>query len=385
MGLRVSSQAPRGPEVSVDRWPTCVDPLASLRPRWFLAYVGPPYHWGYSGRARSSSASGGAASRDLSGIMARTSDLEPVSGPSGGGRRDRRGRSRSRGGAPSPFGSPAFAGPRRRAPLPLDFDHSSHSRIAGPGNPLDRFYQDRPGGVVASSTPGYPVVPAFPRAKSGAVLSPRAASWATAPAASPKSPSQTSLFPLSQLPASLRKPSADSSLLHALFPDPRNSVCVDPTLPGDPRGESRRGTWVPGEGALPTGPGSGSGLGPGLGSRGGIGSMGPGKGTPKGMDQCRIPGAATLGRRFPIVASGAGSGSGFGSGLGSSGGSFSGDSVPKPSCYDGAALREVMSYLDSVASLVAEVPLERRALFREAVVYAFQARLRGRWPEPAYK
>jgi hypothetical protein len=385
VGLRVSSQAPRGPEVSVDRWPTCVDPLASLRPRWFLAYVGPPYHWGYSGRARSSSASGGAASRDLSGIMARTSDLEPVPGPSGGGRRDRRERSRSRGGAPSPFGSPAFAGARRRVPLPSDSDHSSPSRIAGPANPLDWFFQHRPGGVVASSRPGYPDVPAVPRAKSGAVLSHRAASWATAPAPSPKPPSQTSLFPLSQLPASLRKPPADSSLLHALFPDPRNSFCVDPNLPGDPRREFRRGTWVPGEGALTTGPGSGSGLGPGLGSRGGIGSMGPGKGKPKGMGLCRIPGAATFWPRFPIVASGAGSGSGFGSGLGSSGGSVSVGSVAKTSWHDGAALRKVMSYLDSVASLVAEVPLERRALFQEAVVYRFQARLGGRWPEPAHE
>jgi hypothetical protein len=85
------------------------------------------------------------------------------------------------------------------------------------------------------------------------------------------------------------------------------------------------------------------------------------------------------------VASGAGSGSGFGSGRGSSGGSFSGDSVPKPSCYDGAALREVMSFLDSVASRIADVPPERRAVFQDAVVYAFLDRLGGRWPEPAYK
>ena len=60
-------------------------------------------------------------------------------------------------------------------------------------------------------------------------------------------------------------------------------------------------------------------------------------------------------------------------------------SVAKPSWHDGAALRQVRSYLDSVASLVAEVPLERRALFQEAVVYRFQARLGGRWPEPAHE
>ena len=385
MGLRLSSQTPLGPETGVDRWSTCVDSLASLRPRWFLAYVGPPYHWGCCGWARSSSASAGAASRDLSGIMSRTSDSEPVPGPPGGGRRDRRERTRSRGGAPSPFGSPAFAGARRRVPLPSASDHFSPSPFAVPANPLEWFFQRRPGGVAESSSPGSPDVSAVPRAKSGAVLPRRAPSWAKASAPSPKPPSRTSLFPLSQLPESLRKPPDDSSLLHALFPDPRNSLCVDPNLPGDPRREFRRGTWVPGEGALTTGPGSGSGLGPGLGSRGGIGSMGPGKGKPKGMGLCRIPGAATFWPRFPIVASGAGSGSGFGSGLGSSGGSVSVGSVAKTSWHDGAALRKVMSYLDSVASLVAEVPLERRALFQEAVVYGFQARLGGRWPEPAHE
>jgi hypothetical protein len=44
-----------------------------------------------------------------------------------------------------------------------------------------------------------------------------------------------------------------------------------------------------------------------------------------------------------------------------------------------------MSFLDSVASRIADVPPERRAVFQDAVVYAFLDRLGGRWPEPAYK